>query len=140
MSARASTRRPTMKADTDVGAAAPSIHRLPTWAAWTIGIGCVVLAWFVALVTPGEDEAQAPFTVPAAVGETATGRNLEVTVTDVRRAEHVTAPGWEAEGNWLVVDVEAATVLSPERVFTSVLVIDDTTYTASERPESLKKA
>jgi len=129
-----------MKADAPPVTAAPAARRLPMWAAWTIGIGCVVIAWFVALVTPDADTAQAPFVVSAAVGESATGRNIEVTVTDVRRAEHVAAGGWSAEGNWVVVDVEAASVLSEVQLNRAVLVVDGTQFSASERPDSIRQA
>lgn len=118
---------------------APAVQRLPTWATWTIGIACIVAAWFVALATPGEQEAQAPFEIPAAIGETATGRNLVVTVTDVRRASEVNADGWTAEGNWLVVDLETQAVLTEDRASLSHadLVVDGNRFTASERPDSL---
>ncbi|WP_019181805.1 hypothetical protein [Microbacterium yannicii] len=116
-----------------------SDFRLPRWAPWPIGVGLVVVAWFVALVTPGEDQAQAPFHVTAAVGEPATGRNLNVTVTDIRRAGEVSAGGWSAEGNWLVVNLAAASVLSESgaQLAHVELVVDGVRYRASERPASL---
>ena len=120
---------------------APAVQRLPTWATWTIGIACIVAAWFVALATPGEQEAQAPFEIPAAIGETATGRNLVATITDLRRASEVNADGWTAEGNWLVVDLETQAVLTEvgASLRHAELVIDDTRFTASERPDSLHR-
>ena len=116
-----------------------SEFRMPRWAPWPIGVGLVVVAWFVALVTPGEDQAQAPFRIAAAVGETATGRNLDVTVTDIRRASDVSAGGWTAEGNWLVVDLDVASVVSESGVlFGHIdLLVDGVRYGASERPDSL---
>ncbi|MFD4960101.1 hypothetical protein [Microbacterium sp. NPDC058389] len=122
-----------------VPAPASSDRRLPPWAAWTIGVSCIVAAWFAALVTPGTEEAQAPFEVPASIGETVTGRNLVVTVTDLRRASEVSAHGWTAEGNWLVVDLDARSVLTEH--LTSLthteLVIDGIRFGASDRPDSL---
>lgn len=120
-------------------AAPPAGRRLPSWAAWTIGVACIVTAWFVALVTPGTEEAQAPFEVPAAIGETATGRDLVVTVTDIRRASEVSAGGWTAEGNWLVVDLRAQSVLTEfgTSLAHTELEIDGTRFSASDRPDSL---
>jgi hypothetical protein len=116
-----------------------SDFRLPRWAPWPIGVGLVVVAWFVALVTPGEDQAQAPFHVTAAVGEPATGRNLDVTVTDIRRAGEVSAGGWSGEGTWLVVDLDAASVVSESGASLDhvALVVDGVRFRASERPDSL---
>jgi hypothetical protein len=121
-------------------AAPPAARRLPTWAAWAIGLTCIVAAWFVALVTPGEQQTQAPFEVPATIGETAVGRNLVVTFTDLRRAPEVAAKGWTAEGNWLVADLEAQSVLTEDttRLFKVQLEIDGRRFSASERPASLK--
>jgi len=120
-------------------AAAPAGRRLPPWAAWTIGVACIVAAWFAALVTPGTEQAQAPFEVPAVVGETATGRNLVVTFTDIRRASEVSAGGWTAEGNWLVVNLDAESVLTEfgTSLAHTELEIDGVRFTASERPDSL---
>jgi hypothetical protein len=132
-----------MKAEPAIAAGsvapAPAARRLPPWAAWTIGIACIVAAWLVALVTPGEEQAQAPFEVPAVIGEPAAGRNLVVTVTDIRRASEVSAGGWTAEGNWLVVDLDAEAVLteSGARLHHTDLRVDGTLFSASDRPDSL---
>lgn len=114
--------------------------RLPGWAAWIIGAGLIVAAWFVALVTPGEEQAQAPFPVAAVVGEPATGRTITATITDIRRAAVVSAPdGWTAEGNWLVVDLEAAAVLSEDSGYIrhAMVEIGGVRYSASDRPNLL---
>lgn len=120
---------------------APS-SRLPGWAAWAIGAGFIVVAWFVALVTPGEEQAQAPFLVDAAIGEPATGRNLTATVTDIRRTAEVRAAGgWMAEGNWLVVDLQAASVVAEGGVIKhAILEVDGVRFSASDRPDSLLDA
>lgn len=119
---------------------APRSRRLPTWAAWAIGVACIVVAWFAALVTPGEEQTQAPFEVPATIGETATGRNLAVTFTDLRRASEVGADGWMAEGNWLVADLAVESVLAEDATSlkNARLEIDGMRFTASERPDSLE--
>lgn len=141
--------RPEPAADAMAGsdatpAAAPALapvaptSRLPGWAAWAIGAGLIVAAWFVALVTPGEEQAQAPFAVEVAVGQEATGRNLTGTVTDIRRTAHLSAAdGWTAEGNWLVVDLQAASVIAEGGdINHAVVVIDGVRFSASDRPES----
>lgn len=116
-----------------------STRRLPRWAAWPIGVGLVVAAWFVALATPGEEQAQAPFRVTATLGEQAVGRNIAVTVTDVRRASGVDAGGWSTEGNWLVIDVDAQSVLSEAGASLghAMVEIDGVRFSASDRPLSL---
>ena len=117
-------------------------RRLPRWAAWTLAAAFLVTAWFVALATPGEEEAQSAFVVAATTGEQAAGRNLEATVTDVRRAAEVrTHDGrWAAEGNWVVVDLEVAAVTEDAFLFHAVLESDGVRYSASERPSSLARA
>jgi hypothetical protein len=109
------------------------------WATWGIGAALVAAAWGVALVTPAEDAEEAPFPVTVALGERGAGRNVAVTVTDVRRAEAVTAGDWSARGNWLVVDLEAEAVLSEFGALLALATIDldGRTFRASERPESM---
>jgi hypothetical protein len=74
--------------------------------------------------------------VAATLGEQSTTRNLAVTVTDVRLAKRVTdAKGWSAEGSWLVVDLEAASVVTQElsTLTFAQLVIGDRTFSATDR-------
>lgn len=107
------------------------------WAAWSIGLAFVVLAWFVAGATPdGEDRLTDPFPVPAEIGETAEGRNLGVIVHGVTVADRVTSGGWHAEGTWLVVDLDAWTIRteSPGALGAALLTVGDRTFRASERP------
>ncbi|MCP2635833.1 DUF4352 domain-containing protein [Microbacterium sp. HD4P20] len=114
---------------------------MPRWATWAIGTALVVAAWFVALVTPGEDKLVEPFAVNAALGTEATGRNIQVTVTELRRTPSVSAGSWSAGGNWLVVELDAASVVSEFGVLFNhaELVIDGVRYGASERPDSLRR-
>lgn len=108
--------------------------------AWLVTAALLVAAWFVALVTPESDAAERPFTIEAALGEQATGRNISATVTDVRLARAAAdANGWRAEGLWLVVDLDVAAVIEARRaLFGGVtLTVGDLTFRASERPESL---
>ena len=110
--------------------------------AWAAGLGLVVAAWAVAAATPGDELAEEPFRVAASVGERAEGRNIAVTVTDVRAADTVTAAnGWTADGTWVVVDLEVEAVASEQgtALTLATLTIGDRTYGASERPESLAR-
>jgi hypothetical protein len=114
---------------------------LPRWAAWAIGAGLVAAAWGVALVTPGDDQVQSPFPVTVAVGEEGVGRNISATVTDIRRVGELTAENWSVEGNWLVVDLDVASVVSEFGVLMTFAEIsmDGVRYSASERPDSLRQ-
>jgi len=112
------------------------------WVGWTLGGALVAAAWAVAAVTPGEHAYEDPFPVAVEVGETGIGRNVAVTVLDMRRAETVRAGSWSAEGNWVVVDLEAEAVESEfgTLLTRATLDIDGRTFSASERPESLLRA
>lgn len=112
--------------------------------AWGIGLGLIVAAWFVALLTPGTDVAQAPFTVRAVIGEEAAGRNIAATVTDLRRADTVSESdgSWSADGNWLVVDLDAASIVSERGALLqhAMIEIGGVRYSASERPDTIAGA
>jgi hypothetical protein len=112
------------------------------WATWGLGAALVAAAWGVALITPAEDAEEAPFPVVVEIGDRGVGRNIAVTVTDVGRAGAVTAGEWSAEGNWLVVDLEAEAVLSEFGALLAhaTLELDGRSFRASERPESLLRA
>lgn len=112
------------------------------WLAWSTGIALLVAAWFVALVTPPEDAAEAPFAVAATLGEEVSVRTLTATIRGVRVAEHVSAGGWEAEGTWIVVDLDVAATVDEEnsRLRGATLTLGERTYRASERPDSLFEA
>jgi hypothetical protein len=110
---------------------------------WLIGVGLLVAAWFVAAATPdAEQRMTEPFRVTAEIGAPAIGDNIAVTVRDVVLSEGVTAGAWSAEGNWLVVDLEAWTTRSevPGQIGAAYLVIGDLTLSASERPTSRDSA
>ena len=111
------------------------------WATWAIGGALIVAAWGVALITPPEDAFERPFPVTVDVGERGEGRNIAITVHDVRRAEAASAGEWTAEGNWVVVDLDAEAVMSEFGTLLSLatLEVDGRTYAASERPDSLRR-
>lgn len=109
------------------------------WAAAAAGAALVAAAWCVALVTPTEDDAVLPFVTTMQLGEQADGRNLAVTLLDVHRADSVIAGGWSADGNWIVIDLDAEAIdeESGALVALATLQVGGATYQASERPESL---
>lgn len=106
------------------------------WVPAAAGAALIVAAWGVTAVTPPEESAEQPFVVAAPVGERVEGRNLAVTVTRVRAADAVTNEGWRAEGEWLVVDLEAEATESETGTLLdfATLGLGDRTYRASERP------
>lgn len=112
------------------------------WVAGVAGAALVAAAWGVAAITPTEDSSEDPFPVVIAVGERGAGRNIAITVDDIRRAEIVSADEWSAEGNWVVVDLDAEAVVSEFGTLLTLatLEVDGRTFSASERPDSLLKA
>jgi hypothetical protein len=106
------------------------------------GLGLVVvlgLAWVVVQTTPTEEEWQSPIVVSGAIGETVSGRNIEAVISDVRVAETVLASdGWTGltSGVWVIVDASVSSVVDDYGTLlgTARLVVNNTTYSASERP------
>ena len=106
---------------------------------WSFTVVLIVAAWGISKATLPDDAATAPFTTIATLGEPAAARNLAVTVTDVRVASRVTdAAGWTAEGTWVVVDLEAAAVVTQNatNLRFAQLVIGDRTFEATDRGET----
>lgn len=102
------------------------------------GAALILAAWGVAALTPSEDDIVSPFRVTAGLGDKAVGRDIAVTVTDVRRAETVSTADWTADGNWVVFDLDAEAVVSEAgaSLQLATLEIGGSTYRASERPDS----
>lgn len=112
--------------------------RLASLVRWVAGTALVALAWVVLAITPGSDLIQQPFTVQASVGEPAVGRNLRITVLDVRKAEKVTdRRGWFDEGPWLLVTFEAEATETEERASLQRvrLHIGDRIYVPTDRAD-----
>jgi hypothetical protein len=109
---------------------------------WAIGTVLVAAAWGVAAITPAESAYESPFPLVVEIGEQGVGRNIAVTATDVHRASRVTAGEWSADGNWVVVDLDAAAVVSEfaSSLSLATLEADGRTFRASERPDSLLSA
>lgn len=108
---------------------------------WLAGLALIALAAAVGHVALSDDEQQAPFVVPAALGERADARTFAVTVRDVRLADEVRdAEGWSASGNWLVVHLDAEVLDRETASILSLTEVDlgDRAIAASERPASLQ--
>ncbi|PVE94674.1 hypothetical protein [Microbacterium sp. TPD7012] len=106
---------------------------------WVIGAVLVLVAGVVTAATPPEQALLDPFVVRgAADGGPATSRTLAAVVVDVTRTEQVTMTDeeWEAEGNWLVVElaVSAPTTEVDAAIGVASLLIDGRVFQASERP------
>lgn len=106
---------------------------------WLVTAALLVGAWLVALVTPDDSASVEPFIVPTTIGEKAVGRDFTVTVQDVTLADKVeAAKGWNAEGTWLLVDLDAEANLEQYGMSFkgATLTIGDRSFRPSERMDS----
>lgn len=109
---------------------------------WLAASALVLAAGALTLATPPDDALTAPFAIRGSVGETVTSRTMQVEVTGAGFADTIAVPdaSWQADGNWLVIEVEASAPRSEEdaSVRLVTLEIDGRLFQASERPaESL---
>lgn len=103
---------------------------------WSLTLVLLAAAWGVSKATLPDDASAAPFPIAAEIDEPVTARNLAVTVTDVHIANRVRdAKDWTADGTWVVVDLEAAGVLTQDEgtLQLAQLVIGDRTFGATDR-------
>lgn len=108
---------------------------------WVVTVVLLVGAWFVQLLTPSDDAVAEPFIVAAEQGAEAVGREIVITILDVRAASTVTSSsGWSAEGTWLLVDLNAETVTAGRLFKGATLTIDGLEFRASERMDSIFSA
>lgn len=106
---------------------------------WAIAIALLLAAWLVQLNAVDEYAYQQPFVTTVELGEQGTGRNIAVTVTEVKRATTISDDsGFTATGTWVVVDLSAEAVHSQERATMryATLEVGGFEYSASERPTS----
>lgn len=108
---------------------------------WAAGVALVAAAGFVTAVTPPSEALLDPFVVSGTDARaTVTARTLSAAVVDISRADQVTmgASEWQAEGNWLVVELVVAAPLTEVDAAIGVasLLIDGRVFQASERPPS----
>lgn len=109
--------------------------------AWIAGVALIAAAATVLQLQPSEEQQQAPFAVPAQLGERAEGRTHAVTFTRVVAATRVhDQRGWSADGMWIVVDLEAEATRSEVigLLSTMELQVGDLTFRASDRPDSMR--
>jgi hypothetical protein len=119
------------------------------WKSIGAGVGLAALLFASGVIAngmPDESVRDAPFEVRGALGETLTGRNLTATVTGARFVQQPRGELWgepwaaESGGVWLVVDTEAACVVSLCQLQSVMLDVDGTRWSVSERPSSLSVA
>ena len=116
---------------------------------WALAVLLLAAGGVVVATTLPSDAGEEPFAVHVALGERGVGRNIDVTVQDVRFVHALSEPPspytalpttpWTATGNWLVVDLDAAAVRTQQAAWLNgvLLETDGRTFQASERPESL---
>ncbi|MFD6699940.1 MULTISPECIES: hypothetical protein [unclassified Microbacterium] len=123
-----------------VPAAAPR-RGLRTAGIWALSAVLVVGAWGLTQVQQPDDAPYDRFVTSTTVGKRGEARNIAVTVTDIR-AGHAVSDGdrWRADGTWLVVDLDAATVEDQLGAALRVanLRVGGRTYSATERGETAK--
>lgn len=108
--------------------------------AWIAGLAMVALAAAVGSLTLQDSQTQAPFVLDATLGERAEGRQFAATITEVQRAERISDDsGWQAEGDWLVVDLEAEAIGTEVGALLNLaeVHVGERIISASERPASL---
>lgn len=125
------------------------MSRLTTWLATIV---LLLAAGVVSAIAPPDDAEIAPFIVRGHIGESVEGRDIVATTTDVRTSTMVTGAAdsmsdepWTSEGNWLVVDLNVASVTGPRIVYitgavtldNAVFVLDGRDYRATERTPSM---
>ncbi|WP_153006638.1 hypothetical protein [Leucobacter sp. G161] len=115
-----------------------------TVAAWVVGLALLALASLLLRVVPSAADSEQPFVVSAEPGETAVGRTIEVTVSDVMFADTLRSGGWEQQANWLVVDISAEAAGADASTYLGRVALvlhggpdGDREYRASERFPSL---
>lgn len=105
---------------------------------WIAASALVVAAGALTVLTPAEDALTDPILVRGGMNETVTSRTLSVEVTGAQFADRVVEAdtSWEAEGNWLVVDITASAPRSEDEATVRLvtLELDGRVFQASERP------
>lgn len=105
---------------------------------WISGIALVAVAGVVALAIPSDDSLTDPFLLRGSTDDVLVSRTLHVGVVDSTFAEEIAVPAseWSAEGNWLVVTLEASAPRSETgaAINLATLTVDGQVFQASERP------
>lgn len=106
---------------------------------WIVGAALVLCAGLVTAATPTDEEVVGPIAVHGVAGDTVASRSIIATVTDAHFADEVVdQSGWGAEGNWLVIslDASAATTEVDAAIQLATLAVGDRVFQASERPST----
>lgn len=105
---------------------------------WLLGAALVLGAGLMTAATPDDEAVVGPITVHGQVGETVASRTIVAAVTDATFADEVAESAWDAEGNWLVItlDASAATTELDAAIQLATLAVDGRVFQASERPST----
>jgi hypothetical protein len=115
----------------------------PLWRHAANGAALVAILSVASLVlhsTPSAELQQSPISVPGALNETTSGRNIRATVHSVTVTKAVTAGnGWAGgtPGVWVVVDLSVEAVVDDQgaALGTALLTVGETSFSASHRPD-----
>lgn len=105
------------------------------------GRGVTVLAWLSAAIllfaswifvdsAPTYEDKVAPFDVTVAPGEWGTGRDITARLVDATFADSLVGLLDTYDGNWLIVNIEAATITGTGHLSLATIAIDGVTYGA----------
>lgn len=105
---------------------------------WISGIALVAVAGVVTLAIPSDDSLTDPFLIRGSTDNELASRTLRIAVQDSTFADEVAVPAseWSAEGNWLVITVEASATQTETgaAINLATLTVDGRVFQASERP------
>lgn len=112
---------------------------------WLIGAGLVLAAGLVSGITPPEDSLTDAFPVHGSADQVVTTRTLVARVVQSSFAERLSdeRDEWDAEGNWLVIEIAASARQSEldAEIGLASLLVDGRVFHASERlPDSLLRS
>lgn len=105
---------------------------------WVLGAALVTGAGVVTAATPSDEDVVGPITIHGSAGEAVASRSIIATVTDATFADEVAESRWSAEGNWLVItlDASARSTEIDAKITLATLTVDDRVFQASERPST----
>lgn len=105
---------------------------------WALSLALVLASWALTRLQKDDDAIYDSFVTHGVVGEQARARNIDATITDVHVARSVSdGDRWQADGTWIVVDVDAAAVQTQTAaLLRAQLRVGPRTYSATERGET----
>lgn len=116
---------------------------LSTGRRWLIGAALIACAGLLSAITPSDEDVTGPFIVRGGADATASSHQLSAQVLSASFADRILADGgdWEADGNWLVVELKASATRTEvgTQIMLATLHVDGLVFRASERvPETLR--